>query len=107
MRIPSLYFRLLTYVLVTGLITFISIISDSKYTSFSDIKGFDWFMLIAKSFLPSLVSLKAYFDQSFSGFPNNINDEVINTNTEESINVSNEESSRRRNSSTINEEENI
>ncbi len=70
MRIPSLYFRLLTYVVVTGLITFISIISDSKYTSFSEIQGFEWFLLISKSLLPSLVSLKAYFDQSFSGFLN-------------------------------------
>ncbi len=63
-----LYIRLLSYLLITGLMTFISIISDSKYDDFSQIDSMDWFIIIGKSLLPGFVTIKAYLDQSFSNF---------------------------------------
>ena len=48
--------------------TFISIISDSKYDDFSQIDSMDWFIIVGKSLLPGFVTIKAYLDQSFSNF---------------------------------------
>ena len=52
------------YVLLTALITLITIVDTIDVETIKMFTTFDWVKLAVKSFIPSLVSLKAFLDTS-------------------------------------------
>lgn len=55
----KIYFRMFAYVMLTTIVTFATLLDS---VNAEQITSFECFRLICKSFIPSLISLKAYFD---------------------------------------------
>jgi hypothetical protein len=58
------YLRMFIYFATSILITFFSLVDTIEADKISDLSQFDWIKLLVKSFVPSLISIKAYFDDT-------------------------------------------
>lgn len=68
MKKQSKYLRMFLYVCVTALITFVTLIDSFTNEQIEVFTAFDWSKLIFKAFIPSLVSIKAYLDNTVSEY---------------------------------------
>jgi hypothetical protein len=62
----SIYVKMFLYTFITMVITFFGLLDTLKVSSFDQISSMDWFKILGQSALPSLVSLKAFLDQSIN-----------------------------------------
>ena len=62
----NLYFRMGSYVIVTTVITFVSLLDSIEGRNFSDVTNLEWVKLCLKSLLPGFVSLKAFLDTTIN-----------------------------------------
>ena len=67
----SIYVKMFLYTFITMVITFFGLLDTLKVSSFDQISSMDWFKILGQSALPSLVSLKAFLDQSINNKNNN------------------------------------
>jgi len=58
------YLRMFIYFGTSILITFFSLVDTIEADKISDLSQFEWIKLLVKSFVPSLISIKAYFDDT-------------------------------------------
>lgn len=63
------------YVIVSTIISFISLLDSINVDDFHQISNLEWFKLVFKSFLPSLISVKAFLDTSVSDVNKNIEEQ--------------------------------
>lgn len=64
MKKQSKYLRMFLYICVTALITFVTLIDSFTNEQIETFTAFDWSKLTFKAFIPSLVSIKAYLDNT-------------------------------------------
>ncbi len=55
-----------SYVIVTTVITFVSLLDSIEGRNFSDVTNLEWVKLCLKSLLPGFVSLKAFLDTTIN-----------------------------------------
>lgn len=60
----KMYVRMSLYIGITAIITFLTLIDSFTNEQIETFTNFDWFRVTFKSFIPSLVSLKAYLDST-------------------------------------------
>ena len=53
------------YVIVSGVISFISLLDTLNVEHINDISNMEWIKIVFKSILPGLVSVRAFLDTSF------------------------------------------
>lgn len=58
------YLRMFIYFFTSILITFFSLVDTIDADKISDLSQFEWIKILVKSFIPSLISIKAYFDDT-------------------------------------------
>lgn len=60
------YLRMFIYFGTSILITFFSLVDTIEADKISDLSQFEWIKMFVKSLVPSLISIKAYFDDTHS-----------------------------------------
>ena len=60
----KMYVRMSLYIGITAIITFLTLIDSFTNEQIETFTDLDWLRLTFKSFIPSLVSLKAYLDST-------------------------------------------
>jgi hypothetical protein len=58
------YLRMFIYFGTSILITFFSLVDTIEADKITDLSQFEWIKLAVKSLVPSLISIKAYFDDT-------------------------------------------
>lgn len=62
--VRNMYLRIIMYTFLTMLITLFSVLDSMDIEKIKNLTNLEWFKIVIKSIIPSLISLKAYFDDT-------------------------------------------